>query len=240
MPRHNRHRKYKSFGSLSRKRRNDAVMRLRRQIDHSKDDYGRLFTSDLILDDTAGPTDSSHLFDFYFLGREKGSIWNATICTAAMAFWDVASERALTEAISLLSLDEWEEESRIEFEPYEVSPTGKVLSCTMVEREPMVYPQLGNLTFRDYCAQRESDIIANHPPLIYESFKLDYSFRYGVGLYIVVDAMSITRPVIERAIQHLFELGEVEWQAEQPVPREHLPYKTEKEAWSERSMQVRN
>ena len=70
----------------------------------------------------------------------------------------------------------------------------------MVEREPIVYPQLGSLTFRDYREQREHDIIANNPPLIYESFKLDHSFRYGVGLYSVVDAVSITRVVIEQAI----------------------------------------
>ena len=53
-----------------------------------------------------------------------------------------------------------------------------------------------------------------------ESFRLDTAYRYGIGLYIVIDAVSINRMVIEQAIGRFYEIGEKEWQAKEPVPRE--------------------
>jgi len=57
---------------------------------------------------------------------------------------------------------------------------------------------LKGLSFREYWGKLENEIACNEPPVIYESFRLDTSYRYGIGLYIVIDAGSINRMVIEQ------------------------------------------
>jgi hypothetical protein len=71
----------------------------------------------------------------------------------------------------------------------------------------------------------ELDIIENNPPAIYESFQIDLSYHYGIGLEIVLDVDAIHRKEIEHAITKFRELGEKNWQAQNPVPRERLKLK---------------
>lgn len=73
-------------------------------------------------------------------------------------------------------------------------------------------------------------ILRDTPPDIYESFRLDRSYQYGIGLEIIVDAPVIERTVIEGAISRFQELGEIDWQSSEPIPRNHLPFQTEVEA----------
>lgn len=68
------------------------------------------------------------------------------------------------------------------------------------------------------------------PPEIHETFRLDRSYRYGIGLEIVVSSPIIDRTVIEGAIRRFRELGETDWQNPNPIPRDHLPFQTEAEA----------
>lgn len=219
--------KYKPFSSLSRKKRGTAGLRLRREIEATQNYYGGMFTSDLTLDASPETQDKSQWFDFLFLGKDKCNIWNATISTASMAFWDEVKQIAMDETIALLSPEEWEQETSYEFIPAECSQSGKVLTYQVRDKEVVYYPQLNDLTFSQYCQQLEQEIINTRPPLIYESFTTDYSYRYGIGLDIIVDAAEISQAVIEDAISRFIILGEVDWKAEQPVPRERLPHKAE-------------
>lgn len=68
----------------------------------------------------------------------------------------------------------------------------------------------------------------NEPPVIHESFTIEPGYRYGIGLYAVVQADEINREVIER----FREAGEKDWQSEHPVSLELLPVETQEEALS--------
>ena len=169
-------------------------------------------------------------FDFYFLGRDRFTIWNACIYTARLAFWDAVRDLALERALAKLTPEEREEENKFE----------TVLSCykdgqryyTLKKNPVRTYEKLNGLSFKEYWEKLENEIARNEPPVIYESFRLDTSYRYGIGLHIIIDAESINRMVIEQAIDRFYEIGEKEWQEAEPVPRENLPYESERESYA--------
>ncbi|MEW6584108.1 MAG: hypothetical protein AB1442_00685 [Nitrospirota bacterium] len=101
---------------------------------------------------------------------------------------------------------------------------------TLKKNPERTYDKLNGLSFREYWEKLENEIARNEPPVIYESFSLDTSYRYGIGLHITFDAESINRMVIEQAIDRFYEIGERKWQAAEPVPREKLPYESEMES----------
>lgn len=63
---------------------------------------------------------------------------------------------------------------------------------------------------------------ATPPPDIHESFRLDRSYRYGIGLEIVVNSPIVDQTVIERCIRRFQELGETDWQSSDPISRDQL------------------
>jgi len=126
-----------------------------------------------------------------------------------------------------LTEGEQEEEFRLDFEP--VMHGGQKFYRHR-PRELRRYPAFGDLSFRDYKDQLMARIIVEEPPAIHESFQADHSFRYGVGLKMIVDAPFIDRPVVERAIERFRAGGEADWTNPDPVPRERLPVQTEAEA----------
>jgi len=92
------------------------------------------------------------------------------------------------------------------------------------------YEKLGGMTLSEYIEKLEREIVRNEPPTVYASFKIDTSYRYGVGLHMVIDAVSIDRATIEETIKRFYAVGEKNWQNYQPVPRENLPFESESEA----------
>lgn len=219
-----------SFITLPRHRRSDEVIRLKRKIRRDADLYGGRFTSHHVLNEPGRPDLYNQWADFYFVGSNRFTIWNAEIVTARRAFWDKASNLAYQRADSLLTPEERDAESKLEFEPAQISRTGKILSYQQVKREPVRYEQFGGLTFFEQWEKLESEIVRNEPPIIYESFKLDRGYAYGVGLYIVLDVDVINQAAIELAIDKFLAKGETGWQSTHPVPRERLPDESEKEA----------
>ena len=85
---------------------------------------------------------------------------------------------------------------------------------------------------REYERKYELEIIENAPPPVYESFKVDRSYQYGIGLQAVVQAEEINREVIEATIDRFRQVGEKDWQSEKPVPREALAFETQETALS--------
>jgi hypothetical protein len=102
----------------------------------------------------------------------------------------------------------------------------------MAERAEHAYDCFGGLTLREYKEKTELEIIENEPPAIYESFETDPSYEYGTGLHAIVQAEEINREVIDSTIDKFRQVGEVDWQSEQAVPREVLPFETEETALS--------
>lgn len=214
------------FVALSQRKRRELYVLLRWKIRCEAPLYGGRFTSRLVMEEDR-PDLYNQWFDFYFLGRDRYTIWNASICTARLAFWDAVTDLALDRTFAKLTPEEQEEENKFE----------RVLShykngrryYTLKKNPERTYDKLNGLSLREYWEKLENEIARNEPPVIYESFRLDTSYRYGIGLYIVIDAGSINRMVIGQAIDRFYEIGERKWQAAEPVPREKLPYESERE-----------
>ena len=217
------------FITLPRHRRSDKVIRLKGEIRRDADLYGGRFTSHHVLNEPGRPDLYSQWADFYFVGSNRFTIWNAEIVTTRQAFWDEASNLAYQLTDSLVMPEERDTESKMEFEPAQISRTGKILSYQQVKREPVHYEQFGGLTFLEQWEKLEAGIVRNEPPIIYESFKLDRSYAYGIGLRIVLDVDVINQAAIELAIDKFLATGETDWQPAHPVPRERLPSESKKE-----------
>jgi hypothetical protein len=216
--------KRRPFINLPRHKRNDVFIKLRGEIKHEAENYGGMFTSHLILDESR----ESQWCDFYFLGLDKFTIWNAEIITAKQALQDAVSDLAYSRAFEMLTPEELEAECKIEHEPADhCSKTGKILTYRMILPEPKRYEKFGGLTFSEQEQKLELDIIENTPPTVYEFFKSDLSYSYGIGLNIVLDVETINRKAIEQAIMKFRELGEKNWQAADCVPTEKLITKGE-------------
>lgn len=219
------------FVTLSQHKRRDEVIRLKGRIKRGSNEYGGMFTSHLVLDEPDRPDVYNQWFDFLFLGQDRFTIWNAVIITAQQAAWDAAHGLACERMIAMMTPEEQSAWDNLDlFEPAEVSSAGKVLSYTLTKRKAMRFKSFGDLSFYEQWEKLESEIIRDEPPTIYESFRLDRSYAYGIGLYIVLDVDVIDRAAIEQAITKFREIGETDWQATHPVPREHLPVMSQKEA----------
>lgn len=225
-----KHEKFKPFLELPLEQRQAEAIRLQKQIDRYISEYGGRFTSRAMLNEPGRPDIYNQSFSFYFLGRDKLTIWNAIIITARKAFWDEVNDLARNRATDMLTEEEREEVFNFEFVPAQWSPTGEVLAYSRAEREERRFEKFGGLTYHEMCRKLEADIIHNEPPPIFESYSHDRSYVYGIGLYIVVDKEVINQPAIDAAIERFLELGEREWVSTHPVPRNRLPFETEIEA----------
>lgn len=218
------------FVTLPRHKRADAVISLKGKMRRNAAVYGGKFSSPLVLDEPGRPDLYNQWFIAYFPGTDRFTLWNANISTARRAFWEAAHAMAFERAADALALQEMELESRMEFEPAEKSSTGKVLTWTLVDREPVRYAQFGGLTFSEQAAKLEAQIIRDAPPIIHESFTLDRGYAYGIGVHIVLDVDVINKAAIECAIDRFLAEGETDWASNAPIPRERLPVITETEA----------
>lgn len=218
------------FAQLSKKKRGIEYIRLKRKILRDTNLYGGKFTSRLVLDEPGRPDIYNQCFSFYFLGSDKFTIWNAHIRSANKYFWETLGSLARYRATPMLSGEEQADEFSWAFVPATRSYTGKVTGYKLARKTKRIYEQFDGRTFSEQCRKYESEILKNEPPKVYESFQVDPSYVYGIGLDIVVDASVINQAVIEQVITRFREIGERNWKSENPVPRECLPYITEQEA----------
>lgn len=200
-------------------------MKLKGDIARKAQIYGGAFTSHQILDEPDRPDLYNQWLDFCFPGRDKFTLWNATIETARSAFWAAAENLAFERTIALLPVEALEIRA---FEPCTFSPTGKVTGYRL--KEAPRHEELGGTTLAAYAAKLEAEIIHSEPPSIYESFTINRSYAYGIGLHIIVDVDVIDHATVEGAIDHFRRLGETAWHSATPVPRERLPVQTQNEA----------
>ncbi|QRZ12840.1 hypothetical protein JWJ88_09560 [Paracoccus methylovorus] len=216
------------FGELSRRRQRDAFVQLRWRIVRDTPRYGGMFTSHQLLDEPGRPDIYNQWFDFLFLGMDGHTIWNAEIITGQMAFWDQVSELAWEQTQSLLTEAEFEAEFR--WKTVQVPSVRGQKMHRVIFPEPRRYVSLDGLTVREHQERTASQILKDSPPDIYESFEIDRSYSYGVGLHMVVDAPVIDQGIIERAVHTFRDRGEGEWVSTVPIPRNHLPMQTEAKA----------
>lgn len=220
--------RFTPFASLSRYRQRDAFVKLRWKILRDTPTYGGLFTSHLVLDEPGRPDAYRQWFDVLFLGLDGHSIWNASVTTGNLRFWERIEDLASEQTRLLLTEAELEEEYRWKFSP--AFHTGRQKFYRVIRSESRHHAALNGLTIREYEDRAASEILHSSPPDIHESFRLDRSYRYGIGLEIVIDSPVVDSAVIERCIRRFRELGETDWQSPEPIPRDHLPLQTEAEA----------
>ncbi|BBE08780.1 Uncharacterized protein MCB1EB_0619 [Mycoavidus cysteinexigens] len=218
------------FVTLLRHKRSHEVICLMGKMRRDAADYGGRFTSRLVLNEPGRPDLYNQWFDFYFPGTDRFTIWNASFVTARKAFWDKAHDIAHTRVAEMLTPEEREENSKLECVPAQRSSTGKIFTYTLAEREEIRFEQFGGLTFHEQWRKLESEIARNEPPVIHESFKLDRSYVYGIGLKIVLDVDVVNQASIEAAIDRFFSVGETDWISPEPVACDRLPVVSEHEA----------
>jgi hypothetical protein len=234
MPRRIRN-SYIPFSQLAKHRRGDLVIALKNKIQRTLSEYGPRFTSNLVLEEPGRPECYNQWFDFYFLGSDRFTIWNATIVTATQACWEEAWNQAYHEANARLTPQELEEEHARQwnFTPASFSPTGKVKTYTLDVPTQKALASLDGKTLDEYRAFLESEILQTRPPVIHEHFRIDPNNAYGIGLDMVVDAPFINRHVIEQSIDSFLALGQHAWSSEKPVEPSRLPRLTEIQTYDE-------
>ena len=223
-----KHNKWTPYCHLPRRKQRDSFIRFRQKIRNRIAGDGGQFLSRHILDEPGRPAIFNQWADVYFLGGDGLTIWNASIVTATHEFWETVEEMAHSRVWEMLTQAEQKAEAEMKFEP--IWFNGKRM-YRMLERPVRTYDTFGGLTFRDYQEKINEKIIKNEPPAIFESFTLDRSYRFGIGLSMVVHAVEINRTSIDAAIRRFRAIGEKGWRAEHPVPRNELPQESMKAAF---------
>lgn len=226
-----RRKKHIPFVKLSKNKRSDAVIQLKNDMRKNASVYGGMFSSHQMLDEPCRPDLYNQWFDFLMPGKDRFTLWNVEIITARKAFWDKAHDLAYERINDMLSPYERDFDD-MSFEPADISSTGKVLTYTMVFKDTR-YDQFDGRTFYEQWEKAEADVVRDTPITIYESFRTDPDYAYGIGLYMIIDADVINRESVERAILKFREIGETDWKADEPVSADRLPKMSEREALTE-------
>jgi hypothetical protein len=213
---------------LSRRKQRDSFIRLRQKIRSETPVYGGLYTSRHVLEEPGRPALYNQWADVYFLGSDGLTIWNAAVITTVREFWDTVEEMTHSRAWEMLTPEEQSAEAEMRFVP--IWSKGKRM-YQLMEKPNIVYEKFGGLTYTDYQEKLAEEIIKNKPPEVFESFKADRSYRYGVGLNIVIHVKEVNRASIDAAIRRFREIGETDWRAAAPVSRTELPFESENAAF---------
>jgi hypothetical protein len=220
------HKKSTPFSKLPRHKKKDLYFRLKKKIEKTKSSYGQNFTSHLLLNEKDRPTIFNQWFDFYFLGLDGETIWNTVIYTANQAYWDAINDLAFKEADRLCPSDKNFNIDDFLIPVYD-KQIGKKLHYIMKEQE--IEPKLNNLTHSEFVENYSIKLIhedkGNTTP-IFESFKINKHYRYGIGLYAIVDVPEINAETIETMIAKFRSIGEKNWVNPTPVDRSRLPNDT--------------
>ena len=222
-------RKLRPFVTRSNRERASAVIRLKNRLRLERHIYGGRFVGSSDILDPERPALYKQDAHVFFLGTDKRVLWNAYIVTARKAFWGEIGSMASDRARALMPKEEKPWDISDCFEPTSFNAWGQATTYRMCERNE-TYEVFGGLTLREYKAKLEKEIITNEPPEIFESFAIDRGYEYGIGLNMVIDVELIDRETVERVIDRFLELGETNWRADSPAPRDRLPFETEMDA----------
>ncbi|MCM0751648.1 hypothetical protein DEA98_10745 [Brucella pseudogrignonensis] len=117
--------KYKPFAQLSARRQRDEYIKLRCAIRREQHYYGGMFISDHSVDEDGC---AGQWMDFYFLGLNGRTIWNATIQTANMSFYEEVENLAMERASKLLP----EKERLVDWEWREIRKPGNIKAYAVI------------------------------------------------------------------------------------------------------------
>ncbi|MGH6774422.1 hypothetical protein [Brucella tritici] len=207
--------KYKPFAQLSARRQRDEYIKLRGAIRREQHYYGGLFISDHFVEDDGS---AGQWMDFCFLGLNGRTIWNATIQTANMSFYEDVENLAMERASKLSP----EKESLIDWEWREIRKPDNIKAYAVSRQEEKRLPALGNLTYYGYVEKNMAEIAVAEPPSIFERFEIVPNYQYGIGLEMIVDAERLSISIMNETIKRFQNLGEKNWIASKPVAPDRM------------------
>ncbi|MDL2267694.1 hypothetical protein LJC46_06880 [Desulfovibrio sp. OttesenSCG-928-G15] len=198
--------KRKRWITLARHRRKNDVVRLRGRLSRSPETE-RLFWTDAYLpNDSRLPEDDrakqpvSSWADIVFPSRIYNDIlYNCEVLNFDAELIDHARECSLKEIPS-----PWKEER--ESRVVARGRWGKPLLYEVVKHEGE------DEWLREVRARQKELLVAGME--VRESVTLDYDYKYGVGLYLVLNIPNLDLAGLKLAMERFFEAGEKEWRGE--------------------------
>jgi hypothetical protein len=212
------------FAALSAHKQRDAFIRLRSKIDRNRERYGGDFKP-TSAQEPGRPAFLDQIEQFYFLGRDGRTIWNCYLESANREYWGEISSIAYDRTEEIAPRQRTFDLNDL-FTPL-YDETGKRTGSTMNPEE--TDPRLGDQTRSEYQAALESVLIqedSGSTAPVFEGWRIDRQFEYGIGIYAVVDVPWVDRQAIRDFLDRFRSQGETEWRADTPVPRDKLPRET--------------
>lgn len=161
------------------------------------------------------PNELDQWSQIYFPGLDSRTIFNMYIYCSSKVFWERVGQQVDLEyprhkpelILNPGNFGEYIRERQIAMDTADIRWGGK--------------------TRRDAIEDLSQNIITFRPPSVHESFFLDKSFEYGIGVYAVAGEPYITDSAIEMAIDRFREHEEKDWCNSRAIDRNLLPRVTE-------------
>jgi hypothetical protein len=221
--------RYKKFINLSKKIRKDKVFQLKNKIKNCKENCSSKFYTHLMLAEPDRNPEFNQWFDIYFPSKKrKDIIWNACITTTRQELWDTVSNMAFEEESNILTLEERINSIKMVSKPASYDKKGKILTYS-VEFITPTFEKLGGLTSIEYRENLEREIISTKPPKVYEYFKIQKNYAYGIGLHMVIDVPYLTKENMEEAVEKFFSIGERNWISKTSASEDNLIFQIKKD-----------
>ena len=176
--------------------------------------------------DVALAQSPTHWADILFLERSSRPkvIYNATVSTVAdelSSLLETEVEDAVDARMSPEDVELHEKTSGFDFEP---APPGAKYK-KMVFRRSVPLPSLGNKTRHAALAEEFLRLAANPQewPQVLPGARIDRAYRYGVGVYLVVDAKTLSVPNLILAIDRFRANGCQDYTMPVGDMNDHMP-----------------
>lgn len=181
----------KHYMDASRKHKKLMCIQHRNELRKSTPFLGGIFTTYDVIDGV-----KTQWADIVFLSkRYKNVLYNVTIETAKLNFFDKIESQSLKEFHSYAEEAAEEEDIQDFLKSYGM-------------RTQKIEEYLGVSQF-DWLAKRNEEL--SHQCVTREYCKKDKTYRYGIGLYIVIDVPALSIEAINGFIEAFWKGGEQEW-----------------------------
>lgn len=216
-------RKRNVFFNLPRWKKSNMRIKLRNRIKRENLRWGHrlFFTKDCIYSEAR-----CGWCDLYFPSlKDRFTVYSAYLYMAQDQLEEIA-EKALEAELDPL-YDKYVGHSW-KMKVAERDTWGRPISYTDADPDRMTrtIPELDNMSYFDYRRKRITEYLQENKPVLYENYKVDINQgHYGLFLTMQVDEELITPDVINKRIEHFYNLGEpLIWKAENPIPESNLIY----------------
>jgi hypothetical protein len=167
------------FQELSRRNRKGAYMRIQNRIQRAAPVLGGKFSTHQYMHGENG------WIDAHFLGTTPPVSYSLALQTTLCEYKELVKSRAWE-----LSYDLAPERELPLFDGAVKDPkTGHYVSR---QREPLRYPELGNMTRLQWCEAQHQNIADSGTIHVFERWTLHHDYHHGIGLHATIDVPVLT------------------------------------------------